>query len=220
MIAAIAQLVERDLAKVEVAGSSPVCRSSFFLKTHNLSMNLYLRYFDRETLVSNVDEALDFLRSIDEIHVTPEMESDLRDYVQGDVFFPKRYKVRSHVYFIIIKTAAETMLDFKQKKALRPGGNQAGAEGRGAADLAVCRLAEEKDGWYEGELNFKRVVMVPTTGKHEYRDTLFVARCKANSGQDCYNRIVEHLRDRVDYRSQFPSAKGKNFKFKYLGQWK
>ncbi len=148
------------------------------------------------------------------------MESDLRDYVQGDVFFPKRYKVRSHVYFIIIKTAAETMLDFKQKKALRPGGNQAGAEGRGAADLAVCRLAEEKDGWYEGELNFKRVVMVPTTGKHEYRDTLFVARCKANSGQDCYNRIVEHLRDRVDYRSQFPSAKGKNFKFKYLGQWK
>ena len=27
--AAIAQLVERDLAKVEVAGPSPVCRSSF-----------------------------------------------------------------------------------------------------------------------------------------------------------------------------------------------
>ena len=27
-------------------------------------MNLYLRYFDKETLVHNVDEALDFLRSI------------------------------------------------------------------------------------------------------------------------------------------------------------
>ena len=27
-VAAIAQLVERDLAKVEVAGPSPVCRSS------------------------------------------------------------------------------------------------------------------------------------------------------------------------------------------------
>jgi len=37
---------------------------------------------------------------------------------------------------------------------------------------------------------------------------------------DCYNRIVEHLRERVDPRSQFPSAKGKNFKFKYLGYWK
>ena len=28
-VAAIAQLVERDLAKVEVAGPSPVCRSLF-----------------------------------------------------------------------------------------------------------------------------------------------------------------------------------------------
>ncbi len=183
-------------------------------------MNLYLRYFDRETLVSNVDEALDFLRTIDDIHVTPELEADLRDFVKSDVYFPKRYKVRSHVYFIIIKTAAETMLDFKQKKALRSGNNRVPAEGRASVDLAVNRLAEEKDGWYEGELNFKRVVMIPATGKHEYRDTLFVARCKASSGQDCYNRIVEHLRDRVDYRSQFPSAKGKNFKFKYLGQWK
>ena len=29
--AAIAQLVERDLAKVEVAGPSPVCRSAFWM---------------------------------------------------------------------------------------------------------------------------------------------------------------------------------------------
>ena len=87
-------------------------------------------------------------------------------------------------------------------------------------EMVVNRLTEEKAGWYEGELSFKRVVMIPTTGKHEYRDTTFVARCKATSGQDCYNRIVEHLRERVDYRSQFPSAKGKNFNFKYLGRWK
>ena len=40
------------------------------------------------------------------------------------------------------------------------------------------------------------------------------------SGIDCYNRIVDHLRERVDGRSQFPSAKGKNFRFKYLGMWK
>jgi hypothetical protein len=62
--------------------------------------------------------------------------------------------------------------------------------------------------------------MIPATGKHEYRDTHFVADVKAVSGQDCYNRIVEHLRARVDSRSQFPSAKGKNFQFKYLGMWK
>ncbi len=192
----------------------------FFIETRILSMNLYLRYFDKETLVSNVDEAISFLKSINEIRVTPELEDDLRNYAQGDVFFPKRYKVRSHVYFIIIKTAAETMLDFKQKKALRPAQNTAVAERRSQAEVVITKLTEEKPGWYEGELNFKRVVMVPSTGKHEYRDTTFVARCKADSGQDCYGRIVEHLRERVDQRSQFPSAKGKNFKFKYLGQWK
>ncbi len=148
------------------------------------------------------------------------MESDLRDYVQSEAFFPKRYKVRSHVYFIMIKTTAETMLDFKQKKAVRPSANQPANDRRSMAEMAVNLLTEEKAGWYEGKLHFKRVVMIPATGKHEYRDTKFVARCKATSGQDCYNRIVEHLRERVDYRSQFPSAKGKNFSFKYLGQWK
>ena len=171
-------MVEHNLAKVGVAGPSPVFRSKLFLEKQHFPMNLYLRYFDREALVHNVDEALDFLRSIPEIGMNQNIESDIRDYVASDVFYPKRYKVRQRVYFIIIKTTAATMLDFK------------------------------------------RVVMIPATGKHEYRDTHFVAQCKAMSGIDCYNRIVDHLRERVDGRSQFPSAKGKNFRFKYLGMWK
>ncbi|MGI6242587.1 MAG: hypothetical protein ACOYJK_03490 [Prevotella sp.] len=183
-------------------------------------MNLYLRYFDNETLVSNVDEAIEFLRSIQDINVTPEMEADIREYAASDVFFPKRYKIRSHVYFIIIKTVAATMLDFKQKKGVRTPSSSNGSDRRSQMDNVMMHLAEIREGWYEGELNFKRVVMIPSTGKHEYRDTKFVVRCKATSGQDCYNRIVDHLRGRVDRRSQFPSAKGKNFHFKYLGMWK
>ena len=181
-------------------------------------MNLYIRYFDKETLVYSVDEAIDFLCSIPEVGMNQQIEADVREYAESDVLYPKRYKVRPRVYFIIIKTEAATMLDFKQKKALRPAGQQ--QERRDSAQPAVGRLTEERQGWYEGMLDFKRVVMVPSTGKHEYRDTHFVARCKALSGIDCYNRIVEHLRERVDSRSQFPSAKGKNFRFKYLGMWK
>jgi len=182
-------------------------------------MNLYLRYFDRETLVTNVDGAITFLNSIPDIGMNPELEADIRDYVASDVFYPKRYEVRPRVYFIIIKTTAASMLDFKQKKGLHqtpviPN------DRRDLAASAVTRLSEVHQGWYEGALDFKRVVMTPATGKHEYRDTHFVVRCKANSGQDCYNRMVEHLRDRVDNRSQFPSAKGKNFHYKYLGMWK
>jgi len=185
-------------------------------------MNLYLRYFDRETLVYNVDEAIDFLCSISEIGMNAQLEADIRDYVASDVYYPKRYKVRPRVYFIIIKTEAATMLDFKQKKALRSnlGNGEAPSGRRDATAPVISKLNEERQGWYEGVMDFKRVVMVPATGKHEYRDTHFVARCKAVSGMDCYNRIVDHLRERVDSRSQFPSAKGKNFKFKYLGMWK
>ncbi len=36
-------------------------------------MNLYLRYFNNEALVYNVEEALDFLASIPDIQLTPEL---------------------------------------------------------------------------------------------------------------------------------------------------
>ena len=181
-------------------------------------MNLYLRYFNSEALVHTVDEAIDFLKSIDEIGMNPVLEADIRDYVASDVFFPKRYKIRPRVYFIIIKTEAATMQDFKEKKAVHAP--VAGAAHDRAASPIVNKLNEEKYGWYEGVIDFKRVLMVPGTGKFQYRDTHFVARVKAESGIDCYYRIVEHLQERVDNRSQFPSAKGKNFKFFYLGQAK
>ena len=181
-------------------------------------MNLYLRYFDRETLVNTVEEALAFLGEIEEIGMNPMLENDIREYVASDVFYPKRYKIRPRVYFIIIKTEAATMQDFKEKKAVHAP--VAGAAHGRAASPIVNKLNEEKYGWYEGVIDFKRVLMVPGTGKFQYRDTHFVARVKAESGIDCYYRIVEHLQERVDNRSQFPSAKGKNFKFFYLGQAK
>ena len=178
-------------------------------------MNLYLRYFDRETLVSTVDEAIEFLRGIDEIDMNPLLEADIRECAASDMFYPKRYKVHPKVYFIIIKTEAATMQDFKDKKAIHPGGSA--ADNRSATVPTLVRLNEVRPGWYEGMIDFKRVLLVPGTGKFQYRDTQFVAQVKANSGMDCYERIVEHLREKVDERSQFPSAKGKNFKFRYLG---
>ena len=179
-------------------------------------MNLYLRYFDKEILVTNVDDAIAFLSEIEEVGMNPVLERDIRDYAASDVMYPKRYKVRPRIYFIIIKTEAATMQDFKEKKAVHPSASESGK----TTAPAVVRLNEEHFGWYEGAIDFKRVLLVPGTGKFQYRDTHFVACCKAESGQDCYNRIVDHLSQRVDPRSQFPSAKGKNFKFRYLGECK
>ena len=181
-------------------------------------MNLYLRYFDRETLVQSVDDAIDFLNSIGEIGLDPELEADIRAYAASDVYYPKRYKVRPRVYFIIIKTEAATMQDFKEKRNVRKA--EDGSKKERLESPVMMKLNEEREGWYEGTLDFKRVQMVPGTGKFQYRDTHFVAQVKAISGQDCYNRIIDHLRERVDERSQFPSVKGKNFRFRYLGRAK
>lgn len=180
-------------------------------------MNLYLRYFDNEILVDNVEDALSFLANIGEIGMNQELEADIREYVNSDLLYPKRYKIRPRVYFIIIKTEAANMRDFKEKKAVRTTPIE---KTKPAVSPVIVKLKEVREGWYEGELDFKRVQMVPGTGKFQYRDTTFVARCKAQSGLDCYNRIIDYLRDRVDSRSQFPSAKGKNFKYTFLGRAK
>ena len=180
-------------------------------------MNIYLRYFDKEVLVHNADEAIAFLYSISEIDMTPMLESDVREYIASDVVYPKRYKVRPRIYFILIKTQAASMQDFKEKKAVRALTSNGGEKGKNNNSSVISHLSEEKPGWYEGVMDFKRVTTIPGTSKFQYCDTHFVARCKATSGMDCYNRIIEHLRSRVDERSQFPSAKGKNFKFTFLG---
>ena len=177
-------------------------------------MNLYLRYFDSEILVHTVDEAINFLSGIEEIGMDEALERDLRQYAESEIYYPKRYKIRPRVYFIVIKTEAATMEDFKNKKAVRTPAERAE---KPMVAPALVKLNEQRPGWYEGIVDFKRVLLVPGTGKFEYRDTRFVARCKADSGMDCYNRIIDNLRERVDPRSQFPSPKGKNFQFEYLG---
>ena len=184
-------------------------------------MNLYLRYFSEETLVHSVDEAVNFLTSLSDFRVDENMINDLRQFAESSVSYPKRYKIRPRVYFIVIKTTANTMEEFKannKKNATATDStNEAAAPHKNDKQ---AELAEEKKGWYEGSIMFKRVIPIQGTGKFQYRDTLFVARCKANSAIHCYERIVQHLRNRqdVDLRSQFPSAKGKNCSYKYLGE--
>ena len=165
-------------------------------------MNLYIRYFDKETLVTNVDDAIAFLRNIDEIGMNPVLEAEIREYVSSEVFYPKRYKVRPRIYFIIIKTDASTMADFKEKRAVHVSQALLSPAERVVSPV-IAKLNEQLYGWYEGSIDFKRVSLVPGTGKFQYRD--------------CYNRIIDYLREHVDNRSQFPSVKGKNFKYQFLG---
>lgn len=187
-----------------------------------MQMNLYIRYFDDECVVTSVDDALRFIATIPGFVMTPQFERDFCEYAEGPVPYPKRYKVRPRLYFIVIKTNASTLEEFKANgKGENADGTQAAPMHDGNKERygMLRHLTDEQPGWYEATLNFKRVVQSAQTGKFEYVDTLFVARVKAHSGQDCYNRIIDHLRTRadIDHRSQFPSVKGKNFRYTFLG---
>lgn len=197
-------------------------------------MNIYARYFNQEALVHDYDELMGFLSSIPEIMVTQRMEEDVKAYVDSDMPYPKRYKIRPRVYFILIKTNAQSMEEFKAN-------HREGAEGSSVVqtsnndmvrqamvpepiynkkDFKLAQLAEERAGWYLGTIVFKRVIQIAGTTKFRYQDTTFQAYVRAHSGQECYDRIIEHLKNRseIDLRSQFPSARGNSFSFEYVGK--
>ena len=187
-------------------------------------MNLYLRYFDDEIVVSSVDDAVAFLRklNIEDFNIDDGFINDLKEFVASSISFPKRYKVKAHYYFIVIKTNAATLEEFKRNNVKNfmdgdANGGQAGSSKRMPREDAA---AKECPGWYDGELNFKRVICVPSTGKFQYRDTSFRALVKAQSKQHCYERIVSYLKGRtdIDQRSQYPSIKGKKFFCTYMGE--
>ncbi len=190
-------------------------------------MNIYARYFNQEVLAHSYDELMSFLTSIPEIPVTPKMEEEVRAYIESDMPYPKRFKIRPRVYFIMIKTVALSMTEFKahQKGDAEPENKERYTQpvrvemGQNKKELRMAELLEERYGWYFGMVVFKRVIQIAGTQKFRYQDTDFQAYVHANSGMDCYNKIIDHLKRRteIDLRSQFPSARGSNFSYDYVG---
>ena len=80
-------------------------------------MNLYIRYFDEETLVYSVEEALAFLASLDDFEVNDVIRLELEKFMSSSAMFPKHIKVNQRSFFIVIKTTAATMEEFKAKGA-------------------------------------------------------------------------------------------------------
>ncbi len=183
-------------------------------------MNLYVRYFNHETLATNIDEIVAFLSTIHEITVDDAMVERILHFVESESVYPFRLKVSYSNYVLFLKTEATNLEEFRQMERQH---KQQEAEGRQTlADKKrsiMEQLSTRNPGWYDASLTFKRVVQNPVTGKCQYVDTRFRVRLRAESPMDCYDRVVTHLQNRqdVDARSQFPSAKNANFEYSYLG---
>ena len=184
-------------------------------------MNLYVRYFDHEYLAKSVDDALEFLSSIPEIKLESNAASRITTFLNSSNLYPFRLKVSYSNYVLFLKTEAENLEQFKEEEALRKEQKIDRVSTMAERKKSIIdALNEENIGWWEAGLTFKRVLIIPETGKCKYVDTPFSARLKAVSAIDAYNRIVDHLKSRpeVDPRSQFPSAKSEKFEYQFIGE--
>lgn len=184
-------------------------------------MNLFIRYFDHEALAHNIDEALAFLNSIGEITVDESVEKRILQFMNAEeAGYPYRLKVSYSNYVLFLHTEADTLEEFHEwEKTNRENrGENRGMTQAEKKRMQIEALSAVNPGWYEGSVTFKRVTTDPETNKCKYVDTTFVARCKASSPADCYNRIIDHLKERedVDPRCQFPSIRSSNFSFTFL----
>ena len=127
-------------------------------------MNLYVRYFDQEALTHSVNEVVDFLTTIPDIHITPELVADLQDYAASDMPYPKRYKVRPRVYFILIKTTAATLADFKMNKKAQAAAEVSEPVIRKETKQSL--LTQQRSGWYMGTIVFShpRHIQISVSG--------------------------------------------------------
>ena len=191
-------------------------------------MNLYVRFFNDEFLTDSVDDVITFLSGLDMggFKLDDDFRADLETFLSGNTSYPKRYKVRPRIYFTVIKTDAATLEEFKARAQQKESSvsdkslYEETADSSARKKARLNRLYEVKPGWYDMTIAFKRMLQDPETGKSGYHNDSIRVQCMAKSGADCYNRIIDHLRNRpdVDPRSQFPSIKGSNVDFTYMGE--
>ena len=182
-------------------------------------MNIYARYFDQETVVSSFEELINFLTSIQEINITTELLDNLKAYIDSSLPYPKRYKLRPRVYFILIKTTAKTLQEFKSNRHKEAVPSPTNEVTQNYKEERTSSLKIPQPGWYKTSLSIKRMVHIKELQKFQYQDNTIEAYIKAEAPIDCYNRLIEYLNTRqdIDPRSQIPSAKSESFKFAYIG---
>lgn len=176
-------------------------------------MKYYVRYFDDETMVDNLKEAMDFLSGLDGVEMDEACVEQLTSYFTTDQKGSKKIYMPNHRSFLIIKTTVNTMEEFKAN-------NQKNAEAGEERPSGTKVLDAEQHGWYECKLSFQRIVTNPETKKCFYYNDTLEAKVMAESARDAHTQMVKHLRENpdVDERSQMPAAASKNFVWRFVGE--
>lgn len=80
-------------------------------------MNYYVRYFDNEEVLNNVDELINFLSGIFHDDLTQELTDEVVGFCNDKTNFPRHFRLPNKTTFIIIKTNSQTLEEFKTRGA-------------------------------------------------------------------------------------------------------
>lgn len=141
------------------------------------------------------------------------MLNDIVDYVNGDMPYPRHYKVNGRNYFILIRTPLDSLAEFHaNSKEVRPVVQ---------TQKEVSKYDEEQEGWYQCTKLFKRVL--PHTEDNPrcvIVDSTIEILVYGSTPRDCHEKIISYLRSRedIDPRSQYPALKEATFAYEYKGK--
>lgn len=178
-------------------------------------MNYYVRYFDSEGVFPTPDALVEFVASIPQIIMTEDLSDAIYKFCEDKTSFPRHFKLPNKNTFIVIKTNAETLEEFKTRGA--NGGSLQQNEVDASQEIKEAKMSpadEIRPGMYDVSITFRRAIVNPETRKCSFVEETFRVEMLAQSQRQCFDVIIEHLKKHpdIDARSQYPSIRSANFK--------
>lgn len=170
-------------------------------------MNYYARYFESEGVFSSPQALVDFLSGVPQIEMTEELSGAIFQFCADKTSFPRHFRLPNKSTFIVIKTNAVTLDEFKTRGA---NGGVVPADQKEHKHIAADDI---RPGMYNVRMHFRRAIVNPETKKCCFVDDDFEVEMLAQSQRQCFDVVVEHLKNHpdVDPRSQYPSIRSSNF---------
>lgn len=175
-------------------------------------MNYYARYFDSEGVFPTPQALVSFIASIPQILMTEELSEAILKFCAEKTSFPRHFRLPNKSTFIVIKTNAVTLDEFKTRGA---NGGVIAVENK---ELKQAPVDEIRPGRYEVQMVFRRAIVNPETRKCSFVEETFEVEMLAQSQRQCFEVVMEHLKNHpdVDSRSQYPSIRSANFSAKLI----
>ena len=178
-------------------------------------MNYYVRYFETEGVFPTPQALVEFVANIPQITMTDELADGIYGFCEDKTSFPRHFRLPNKNTFIVIKTTASTLEEFKERGASANSANAAEQK-----EVKLSPADEIHPGRYNVKMVFRRAIVNPDTRKCSFVEETFEVEMLAQSQRQCFDVVIDYLKNHpdVDSRSQYPSIRSSNFQATLVGE--